>query len=443
MNKRKKTKIMGLIIVMLILLTIATGILVYVKTITNTDDTVKSGVIVKNKNNKSSTPILAKTLIDDNGWDIDIISNITTESVPIPSRFQYHSGNIETGTILEDELGRLYLWVPYNENVIFDSSEYYKNIQENYIDSDVLKSIKKYNGFFVMLNMNISMETLKDISEEDYQSYAEGLLGEYADGIIQTHILNKVEIEQISNYINSKNFNIANNEIGIVSSTITPYSSLKSNTYSEDYENITLEPILSNYSSGEEKSTDEYDENSGGEEAKTLPETAGYEEDVDLENDENSGEVEARTLPGTAGPSVYMYKNSYYTEGVPIPEGYKFFDNSSIITIQDERNKNLEYIWVPLEASRIDTVKSELRNLYENYTDKDGEGLQGFEEGFEQTSEEIPQELRESIEQYGGFFVSEAELSYDTDGNLLNKARGMLNSSVIRKIHKRKSNRKF
>ena len=347
--------------------------------------------------------------------------NITVDDVPIPTGFEYVSGNIETGTIVQDENGGYYLWIPYNENAEIDISEYYKNVTNYYgIDSETINSIRKYNGFYVALNMSVDLEELKDISNEDYLQYADSMDGIQSDGNVLTHLLSKEEIEQIINFINTDGFFIADNEIGIEAEVI--------NRYSEEYLEEDINEEITDDGEIEEIIEDDVilDEESTAEEIGSIKEITklAATEDVDVSN--------KSTKPSG---TVYMLKSDEYPNGVPIPNGYKKDINNGIVSIQDKNNKNLIYIWVPLSKEELENRKEELKKLYQNYVDEDNEKFDfssgsELEKVFNKTQEEIPDEFVKSIEKYGGFYVSEAELSHDSSNNYYNKARNLVDNSV-------------
>ena len=181
---------------------------------------------------------VSKEKIEALDWSTDIVSNITTENVPIPRQYSYVSGNIETGTIIKDKNGCYYLWVPYTKDVTKDASEYYTNVSDYYeMESDEMASIEKYNGFYVA------------ISNDKYTSYADTMNAELEDNT-QRHLLSKEEIEQINTYKENEKFDIADNTIGIEATTFSVYSPMATATVSSmvktDSEAGTVEPIDDN-----------------------------------------------------------------------------------------------------------------------------------------------------------------------------------------------------
>lgn len=300
----------------------------------------------------------SRLLAEENNWDNDIITNVTPDGVPIPNEYTYVSGNKETGVIVEKGESR-YLFIPYQEEVTIDNIEYYIDIEYIEPESDVLDSIETYNGFYVKIDSENSLDELKDISNSEYQTLAQQI--DDTENDVNSHILNKTEISQINNYIEESNVDITIEEIGVEALTIDKFVKLKKTTTESNY--------------------------------------------------------------------VYMVNN------VPIPNGFKYSIDNGIVSIQDKSNSNLIYVWIPMTKEELLNRKSELKALYESYTNSDGESFKMSEGSelykvFNETTEELPQEYIDSISQYGGFYVSEAELSYDKNNNYYNKARGMVDNST-------------
>lgn len=420
---------MGVIAVIMILIVIIT--ILAIKIIGNGD--------ISNLIGGKTNQITTKAKLEQNNWDYDIVTNITTENVPIPARFTYVSGNIQTGTIIEDDNGSYYLWIPYEENVSANISEYYQNAESYYeMESDAMDSIKKYKGFYVALNMNVELEDLKTIGNEEYKNYEEQL-GLLENGeTVYSHVLYKEEIEQIVNFLDKNEFNIADNTIGIEAIVINKYSTVKASVETDNTEKVgnRTEEITKLATTDEDVSI-----NAGenGDSSENVVEDENSSENVVENNsenvveDENNSEGEAEI--DATQDWVFMLKSTTYPNGVPIPKGYKYSNTDGIISIQDENNSNLIYIWVPLSAEELLNRKDELESLYKNYTNKDGEKFKTDENSelhkvFNTTTEELPEEFVKSITQYGGFYISEAELGFDSSNNYYNKARGMVGWTV-------------
>ncbi len=419
--KKKECIRMAIIAIILILIVVVTIIMFVL---------MKKGALPNLFESEGTS--VSKEKIEALDWSTDIVSNITTENVPIPRQYSYVSGNIETGTIIEDKNGCYYLWVPYTKDVTKDASEYYTNVSDYYeMESDEMASIEKYNGFYVALNMSEDIDSLKTISNDKYTSYADTMNAELEDNT-QRHLLSKEEIEQINTYMENEKFDIADNTIGIEATTFSVYSPMATATVSSmvmaDSEAGTVEPIDDNEINTVENMEAVTTEPGNEENSTNIGENQNTEN-----NEDTTGTNEAEIV--NEAETVYMLKTEQYPQGVPIPYGYKKAVTDGIVTIQDATNNNLVYVWVPLSAEELTTRKSELKSLYENYTNADGEKLK-FDEGselykvFNNTKEELPEEFVESIKKWGGFYISEAELSYDSSNNFYNKARGMVGSTV-------------
>ena len=352
-----------------------------------------------------------KEVLQENNWDSDIISNVTVENVPIPKGYSYVSGDVTTGTIIKDTIGRKYLWIPYEENPEVDVSEYYKNVENYYeFDSYSHKSMEKYNGFYVSLNTTTTIEDLKDISNEDYDKYATSLNSTQSNGIARTHLLNKEEIAQVVSYMNDKNFYIANNDVGIEANFINRFTKV-SNTVS------------------------------------TQKQSGKIQEIVKLAATDNTT---AQSKEGTYR-NYHVQSTSKYGENalVPIPEGYDVEEsNDGVVTISNSTNKYLNYIWVPLETSDIDGLKDYIKSQYLNINLKEEKiNVDFYRDDIDNASDaeeyvnnhfaygdiskhELYSNILDSIGTYKGFYISEAELSkLQGSENRSNMARGMSNWS--------------
>lgn len=516
---KKKERIRGIVIAIILILIAIISIVMIIL--------MKKGKIPNIF--KEEETYVSKRLIEELDWDTEVVANITTDYIPMTRNLSYVSGNIQTGTIMEDENGCYYLWIPYDENASADIDEYFKSVSDYYeIESDEMASIEKYKGFYVALNMSQDIESLKTITNEDYVNYAEQVTKIENEGT--KTILSKEQIEQILNYINSSKFDIADNTIGIEGMALATYSTIK--TSSEEDSNIELEEIVldsiddetmenilnnlketiqkqnENNNNNNNSSLDEIviepveDENVEEVLAKTeeavkealkqkkeadnsteitIEEIEGLDsaalsrvfdklkekveekkngdtdsneiviepmDDIDDEKlkdilekaKEKAKEQYKNNNTGSSEETIYVLKTEEYPEGVPIPANYRKNVTNGIVTIQDANNENLIYVWVPLSYEELTTRKQELNELYKNYTNSDGEKLKvdkGSEiyDGFNNTSEELPEAFVNSIKKWGGFYISEAEMGYDSDGKFYNKARGMVDNTVTKTIY--------
>ncbi len=118
-----------------------------------------------------------------------------------------------------------------------------------------------------------------------------------------------------------------------------------------------------------------------------------------------------------------------YSNVVPIPKGFRYYngkyvsngmDENNGIAIVDNNNENLVYVWIPVEED-LEQVKEDLKEKYQSYYADSSYDMSEFDN----LTEELPDELIQSIAEYGGFYMSEAELGYDDNANLYNRQRGM------------------
>ena len=113
-------------------------------------------------------------------------------------------------------------------------------------------------------------------------------------------------------------------------------------------------------------------------------------------------------------------------DGVPIPKGFSYVEGNKNygLLIQDNKNSNLQFVWVPVgNKYNVSNIKNAREELIEYARDNDL--LDSIVDEWEDCSEKLPTELVKSINEYGGFYMSVAELGYDNDGDEYNKYRGM------------------
>ena len=370
-----------------------------------------------------------KEICEKKEWGNDIIGSATREEIPIPKGYEYKKGDLSTGIIVrETETGSELLWIPYQEDASSNVDEYYKNVNELELDSDAIKSIDKYNGFYVYLNMNVGINDLKDISNDKYQNYAKQLnsMGKYKD----THIVSKDEIAQILTYTSKNKINL---ETGVEAMTIGLYSTL--NIANED-DKVSSNIVATKASYG------------------TFNRTNVGVQIASNKTKDNDDE------PSYAYVTVKA-ANKNETE-VPIPSGFEYCVNDGIVTIRQKSNKNMVYIWVPVKSDDKKTknievlknAKKELQDMYINYVSSSDDDVQDptkkgsdLYKSFNYTEDDFSEDFEESINTYGGFYVSEAELGTDSEGNSYNKARGMINYSASERLgggdYYRASNQNF
>ena len=344
--------------------------------------------------------------LDEKVWDKRIISDLTQDEIPIPNGFTYLQGDKRTGLIIKaTESENLWLFIPYDENASNDVNDYYKKAS-NYTEMDfiALTSIKKYGGFFIELNSSFKMDDLKTIDKSNYEFQFEQLQLIYDDAKgVKPHILYKEEIQQVKNYIEKNNINLGENTLGIQSFIIDVFSNVNENE-------LVLE------SNGEKLKT-----------SQTKKVTA------------RAGNSKTNTTS-----YVYKYKTTSALYGgtknkkveIPIPSGFNYGEtDDGVIMIQDKKNDNMIYIWVPLKYNDIDTVKNRLwSELYSKSTDYNGDKPSKNSELYDlimtSTDDSSVSGLKDSLKKFNGFYISQAELSMDKNLNYMNTARGMVSYSV-------------
>ena len=89
----------------------------------------------------------------------DKIVEVTEDDVPIPKGFTYVTGTKETGTVIKDEKGNEFVWIPATQDTYikdFSFSSHYTATINNTSDdtlpsgiTDELADVKKYGGFYI------------------------------------------------------------------------------------------------------------------------------------------------------------------------------------------------------------------------------------------------------------------------------------------------------
>lgn len=115
---------------------------------------------------------------------------------------------------------------------------------------------------------------------------------------------------------------------------------------------------------------------------------------------------------------------------IPIPKGFSYYsgttakDGISVVynSSKEGDTYRLKYVWIPVDD--ITNIKSKFIDLYNKGKSEDKQfSVDYYDENLD--TEELDPNLVESIKKYGGFYMSEAELGIDDEGNLYNRYRGM------------------
>lgn len=315
----------------------------------------------------------------DNYWSKSIVVEIVDTDVPIPEGFEYVQGTKETGVIIKDlENNDYLLWIPYEQNVTTDTvQEYYENHEDVQIDVDVQESINKYGGFYIMLEKDNKFELLKGLDDVSYQQAYKKVSDEYKDSSsVNSHLVYKKELAQIMAY---------GQKIGL---EVDPLSTL----------------IMENDNSS-----------SSSDEIKIKDYNIGIQAlSVNLYDSVNSQQ------------SIILESN----EGnVAVPEGFEKCvsgvgvdsDNETgiIVKIRDKDNIELRYVWVPIEKSDMQNAFSTVRDYYTSLN------IDFWHDDAKDEQNNDLEHLMGSVAKYGGFYIGEAELGYNDNGEVINKARGM------------------
>ena len=336
--------------------------------------------------------------LENNVWDGRIVNDVTQEEVPIPVLYSYVEGNRNAGIIIKsDKLGKRYLFIPYDDKVEYKENEYYKKASNyNEMSSLDLLSMEKYGGFFVELDSQYKMRDLKTINNKNYVKQSKKAKNIKDDNeSINSHILSKEEIAQIDNYLGNNNISEKDN-IGIAAITIEPFS--KVNVSSTKTIKVSSSKKVSSRAKTEQKYYFNY----------YIPKNGN------------------------------KYGNS---AKIPIPKGFYYCEKDGVVLIQDGFCEDLIYIWVPLNSNELGTIKQDLKEKIYNKVEsndkltKDSEVIKKID-GSKDKGDKF-NKFKKSINKFGGFYVSQAELSYslNSNGNIdhfMNIARGMVDETVTK-----------
>jgi len=372
--KRSKKIVLMLIITVMIAISILLFFMFRGETI-NTE-------VAKNNGEKESIESIQEKL-EEKSWHNSIVNDIVEDDIPVPVGYKYLQGDKNTGLVIEEiDSQSKYLFIPYQENLTTDMSQYFENAECYEMDYKTVNSIKKYNGFFVNLNSDYKISDLKKMDNEKYETLVNEADSKYEQDIsVNGHILYKEEIAQINNYINNNNLTIDTNSIGINALAV-----------------------------------------------------------------ESFADVNVGAGVGKDDRTVYIYSPSsgiYENKNIPIPVGFKYsVDNKGIVTIEDKDNKNLVYVWVPYISNkesgnksakdyRVNKILNEIYGKSSNPPNKDSEQRKIWNES-EPTSYSKTSTKTSEMERWGGMWVSQAELGYTEDGKFCNVARGMVDYTVTK-----------
>jgi len=358
-------------------------------------------------NQKEEITELASKEYYSNGWCAKIVSKIIHD-VPVPVGFTYIEGDKKTGLIIKnDNTNEEYMWIPYEED-----AGSYMNTELNLKGSaeDSKESILEYNGFFVAIdsqeekydkylrentNDAFRYHELKNVGYEAYKKAYEEQVGEEFD-------LNKVEQEEIEEL---ELRNAGKTEIGE-----THLITIEENALLKKYEETLGKTIL----------VKDF-------KALTLATNINTENKLTEEEQEETKE-DGKDEKEQTGSVKWDKRIATEKDGVPVPQGFVHKEGTTIETgfiIEQEDSENLRFIWIPVEdvnavkdtflkyAKEANLDEELVIDAYKKYIDEEGEQYTA---------------LVDSIKMYGGFYVSEAELGYDINGDSINVYRTMTQS---------------
>jgi len=306
----------------------------------------------------------------ENGWDKEIVAMIK-ENIPVPVGFEFVTGSKDEGFIIKNsETEKQYMWIPATElSELNDVSNLFNEEYDTYCftEENKFKSVSQYGGFYIELadNSNELYESLKNMNEESYNATSKEVKKEYSNiASVETNLINRDELAAVLTWNSDLISSIGTTTmtLGLSISSGNDYYS-NNNYYSSNYSN-------------------------------------NYEEWDDVVSE--------------------------VIDGVPIPEGFSYVEGNALngLLIEDNRNSNLQFVWIPVgsqyNVSNIEDAREELIDYARNH-----DLLYDIIEEWEDCRENLPTELVRSVKEYGGFYMSVAELGYDNNGYEYNKFRGM------------------
>ncbi len=357
----------------------------------------------------------------ENGWETSIVKEILEDEIPVPVGYTYIEGNKQNGVVIQDNVTKdEYMWIPYVD-VFEEATDSIENIKEKYqgrlyenTKDSTIDEIKKYNGFYVMIDnrdkdvqyeeykenfiqkfsdvlseeqLNAVREELDKMSYEQYKEYYEDKTGE----TLELLNINDISDEKY-NILNILNSNDYNKNKNINTNTLTNEQLACIKAYqSKNGININLSSSL-----------------------KTF--TLLKENNIELSsNDTTENKVISEEKELSNGNKASIPKGFVF-------EGYITDENGEKISIKIKNGDNLSYIWVPVSDMNTFNTASEL--IDQMREEASGSTVSKSQNDTSKSSEEY-KKMIESIEKYGGYYVSEAELSINNDGYISNIFKAM------------------
>ena len=433
-------------------------------------------------NNANEFKLIGEKFSDnyyDNGWSKEVVAEIKND-IPIPTGFSCEKEIDDDTIIIKDEQGNEYLWVPYDENI--DPAPYEEEVAKYYGDSGIkassiknIDSMKNYGGFYIGITKNKEDIIDVKVSEEEYEQKKEEIEGSSEDNIaVSSTLLGYDELVTFLHYKNTldselglqltdKSYELATTdsteittdeeeETTTESTDSTETSEEETTTESEKIGDTTItgdatvvveeEDTLTewNPASDEEIGREQLDDDELISVSEAREELQDYYLNGRQDNIHNLNNIESKVIVKDDWEEYVseviitdVIENS--SDGdfvgarvVPIPNGFSYHSGLNVgdgktvnngISIVDNNNENLVYVWIPVEGD-FEQVREDLRDEYNEYY-----GDSSVTDIFDNLEEELPDELIQSISEYGGFYMSEAELGYDDNGELYNRQRGM------------------
>lgn len=408
-----KKKLILAIILILILVSIVTFVVMTNKNKTNVEDEFISEYY-------------------DNGWSKSVIGEVKN-NIPIPSGFTCTAEVKDNTVIISDDNGNEYLWIPYQNDV--DEEKYEEQVNKYYgnkgiISSDISNadSEERYGGFWLGITKdeNKAVKSFDSLSDEEFAKLKDETSNLYDDTLtINASVLGRDELISFYAYKDKLNSEMAKATVN----------------------SIEIAAISNALDGTEGKSIDSdlnYNEKNIYKISEAIEELQDYFLNGKQANSTNIANIADKIKVNDEWENTVseVILDTSLNEVVPIPRGFKYSSGNTVVEgikiVDSSSNNRLAYVWIPVSDDTIgignlEEAKAALKESYKNIISNNLNGneidkqtlIEAQINSFSNTVENLPDELLESIEEYGGFYISEAELGYDDNGNYYNRLRGM------------------
>ena len=372
------------------------------------------------RNNKNSEKVISEHF--ENGWETSIVKEILEDEIPVPVGYTYIEGNKQNGVVIQDDVTKNeYMWIPY-EDVYEEAVDLLGEVKNAYsgrlyenMSATSINEIDKYNGFYVMLENR----------DEDilYEEYKDNFIKKCSETLTKEEIYNIKEELDLMSYEQYKECYETRSGTSLELSDINNISDenyeilniLNSNDYNKN-KNVRTKTLTS-----EELACIKAYENKNNinvDISNSLRTFTLLESNVaNLGSEQTEGNVISNEIELSNG------KKASIPNGFELEEYIKNGSEENI-SIKIKNGDNLSFVWIPVDnIEEFENATATIDELREESSESE---ITKTQEDTSKDTEEY-KKMIESIEKYGGYYVSEAELSIDNSGYVANKFRNMGN----------------